>query len=270
MTLNLTYLLVGSDRIRLGSLINPLSRCMRNLLRIGFPSALQQIAWNAGTLVVYFFVGRLQGGEVTALAAMTAGLRIEAIIFLPIFAFNMASAVLTGNRLGSGDVAGARSGAIATAGLALAIIFIPAVIIFALAPVLSRLLTSDPPVIAEMTRYLRINMVAEPFMAVGVVLSGALQGAGDTYATMRIIFTGMWGFRIPLILLVIYVLAWGAVGIWCAMAVSIILMCGLLVARFRGNAWVASSVDKGKKTMLWEACIGTATAGVGRPLGPQE
>jgi multidrug resistance protein, MATE family len=269
MVLNLVYLFSGSDRIRMGSLLNPLSLCMRNLVRIGFPSALQQIAWNAGTLVVYFLVGRLQGGEVTALAAMTAGLRIEAIIFLPIFAFNMASAVLTGNRLGAGDVAGARSGAIATAGLALTIIFIPAVIIFALAPVLSRLLTTDPQVIAEMTRYLRINMVGEPFMAVGVVLSGALQGAGDTFATMRIIFAGMWGFRIPLILLVIYVFAWGAVGVWCAMTVSIILMCGLLVARFLGNAWISSSVDKGKKAMLWEACVRPATREGVRPLGHQ-
>ncbi len=200
---------------------------------------------------------------------MTAGLRIEAIIFLPIFAFNMASAVLTGNRLGAGDVAGARSGAIATAGLALTIIFIPAVIIFALAPILSRLLTTDAQVIAEMTRYLRINMVGEPFMAVGVVLSGALQGAGDTYATMRIIFAGMWGFRIPLILLVIYVFAWGAVGVWCAMTISIILMCGLLMARFLGNAWISSSVDKGKKAMLWEACISPAASEGGRPLGHQ-
>lgn len=270
MALNLVYLFTGTGRIRVGTLINPLSRCMRNLIKIGFPSALQQIAWNAGTLVVYFLVGRLHAGEVTALAAMTAGLRIEAIIFLPIFAFNMASAVLTGNRLGAGDVAGARSGAIATAGLALTIIFIPAVIIFVLAPVLSRLLTTDPPVIAEMTRYLRINMVGEPFMAVGVVLSGALQGAGDTYATMRIIFAGMWAFRIPLILIVIYVLAWGAVGVWCAMAVSIILMCGLLVARFMGNAWISSSVDKDKKTLLWEACVSPASAPGGRGADRQE
>jgi multidrug resistance protein, MATE family len=270
MTLNLVYLFSGDRGMRLGALLNPLSLCMKNLLKLGFPSALQQTAWNAGTLVVYFFVGRLQGGEVTALAAMTAGLRIEAIIFLPIFAFNMASAVLTGNRLGAGDVAGARSGAVATAGLCFTIIFIPALLIFALAPHLSHLLTNDEAVVAEMTRYLRINMLGMPFLAVGVVLSGALQGAGDTYATMRIIFAGMWGFRIPLILLVIYVFAWGAMGIWCAMTISIVLMCGLLVARFLGNEWISSSVDKGKKAMLWEACIGPAAAVREHPLGHEK
>jgi MATE family multidrug resistance protein len=258
MLLNLAYLFSGSGKMLIATLIRPLPLCVINLVRLGFPSALQQVAWNAGTLVVYFLVSRLHTGEVTALAAMTAGLRIEAIIFLPIFAFNMASAVLTGNRLGTGDTAGARSGAIATAGLALSVISIPCVLIFIFAPVLSRLLTDDPAVIDEMIRYLRINMLGEPFMAVGVALSGALQGAGDTFATMRIIFTGMWVFRIPLILLVIYVFGLGATGIWCALTVSIILMCGLLVARFRGNAWMAASKEKGKTAMLWEACVGSA------------
>jgi Na+-driven multidrug efflux pump len=137
---------------------------------------------------------------------------------------------------------------------------IPCMIIFALAPHLSRLLSDDHAVVEEMSRYLRINMVGSPFMAVGVVLSGALQGAGDTFATMRIIFTGMWIFRIPLILVVIYELGWGAIGIWCSMTVSIILMCALLALRFRGEAWISASKEKGKNTMLWEACVDSARA----------
>ncbi len=154
MSLNLIYVFSGPARVTLRSLINPLFGCIKNLVKLGVPTALQQTAWNVGTLMVYFLVGRLQGNEITALAAMTAGVRIEAIIFLPIFALNMASAVLTGNRLGAGDVAGARSGAKVTALLCLAIIFLPALGIFILAPVISGLLTQDPEVLQEMTRYL--------------------------------------------------------------------------------------------------------------------
>ncbi len=108
MSLNLMYVLSGPSRVTLGSLTTPLFGCIKNLVKLGVPTALQQTAWNAGTLVVYFLVAHLRGGEVTALAAMSAGVRIEAIIFLPIFGLNMASAVLTGNRLGAGDVVGAR------------------------------------------------------------------------------------------------------------------------------------------------------------------
>jgi Na+-driven multidrug efflux pump len=130
MALNLIFVLSGPARVTLRSLTNPLFGCIKNLVKL-VPH--RSRAWNMGTLMVYFLVGRLQGGEITALAAMTAGVRIEAIIFLPIFALNMASAVLTGNRLGAGDVAGARSGAKVTALLCLAIIFLPTLGIFILA-----------------------------------------------------------------------------------------------------------------------------------------
>ncbi len=260
MSLNLFWVSYGPEGVSWSSMIRPLPICLKNLIKLGVPTALQQTAWNTGTLVVYFLVGQLAMGQITALAAMTAGLRIEALIFLPIFAFNMACAVLTGNRLGAGDIAGARSGAKAAALLCLAIIIVPAFLIFVFAPFVSRLLSSDAEVLAEMTRYLRINMLGMPFMAIGITFGGALQGAGDTLGTMRIIFTGMWLIRIPVILVIIHVFRAGAVGVWWCMTFSIVIMCGLLVNRFRGNAWMAASVDQKTKTMLWEACLGNAAA----------
>jgi multidrug resistance protein, MATE family len=255
MFLNLFYIFYGPEHVTLGGFFRIRYRCIWNLIRLSFPSALQQGAWNAGTLVVYFLAGQLAGGQITALAAMTAGVRIEAIIFLPVFAFNMASAVLTGNRIGSGDVSGARAAAKTSAALCLGIILLPAALIFIFAPDISARFTSDQAVLEEMTRYLRINMLGMPFMALGVTLSGALQGAGDTYATMRIIFTGMWLIRIPLLLVVILVLRWPAVAIWWCMTVSMVFMCALLIKRFRGDRWIKASVDTKSKTLLWEACL---------------
>ncbi len=263
MVLNMAHIFSGPYRIRLSRLRKPMPTCIRNLVKLGVPSALQQTAWNAGTLVVYFLVARLQEGEITALAAMTAGVRIEAIIFLPVFALNMAAAVITGNRLGAGDPVGARSGARATATLCFSIIIIPATLMFIFAPQVSQWLTSDPSVYAEMTRYLRINMLGIPFMAIGISLAGALQGAGDTFGTMRIIFTGMWLVRIPLILTGIHILQAGAVGIWVAMTISMIIMCGLLILRFRGDKWIRASFDRKTKSMLWQACLKSGHTGQG-------
>jgi multidrug resistance protein, MATE family len=259
MILNLVHVFHGPGSLSLGALSRPGRGCFRNLVKLGIPTAIQQTSWNVGTLIVYFLVGQAQGeggGQLTALAAMGAGVRIEAIIFLPIFALNMAAAVFTGNRIGAGDASGARSGAKATSALSLGITLLPACLIFVLAPRISAWLTEDPAVLAEMTRYLRINMVGMPFLAVGITLSGALQGAGDTYATMRIIMTGMWLLRIPLILAAIHVLHTDAAGVWWSMAGSIIIMCGLLIRRFRGEAWTKASLDKGGKKLLWEACLG--------------
>jgi MATE family multidrug resistance protein len=258
MILNLGPIFLGSSRVKLGALLRPRLRCILNLVKLGWPPALQQMAWNLGTLVIYFLLGQLQQGQVAALAAMSGGVRIEAVVFLPAFALNMAAAVLTGNKLGAGDPSGARAVATATAGMCLMIVLIPTALIFVFAPAISGRLTEDPAVLAEMTNYLRINMLGTPFLAIGISLSGALQGAGDTFATMRIIFTGMWVFRIPLILLALHFGA-EAIGVWTSMTVSMILMCGLLIHRFRGGAWMKASVDKRNKTLLWQSCFGEAS-----------
>jgi putative MATE family efflux protein len=255
MILNLLCLNIGRSGAPTPGCCKPMAGCFKNLLRLGLPAALQQAAWNAGTLVVYFLVGRIGHGEITALAAMTAGLRIEAIIFLPIFAFNMAAAVLTGNRLGARDEAGARSGAKAAALLCLLCVAGPAAAIFVFAPQTSMLLTNDPAVLDEMTRYLRINMSAVPFMAIGISLSGALQGAGDTFNTMKIIFSGMWLIRLPLIVFAIFVLDAGPSGVWWSMTLSIVAMCAIFMRRFQGDRWPLAAADSAGKAMLWEACI---------------
>lgn len=261
MSLNLAHLLRGQDRVRLRFVRGLMSRCYGNLAKLGVPSALQQVAWNTGTLVVYFLVGGLQQGKITALAAMTGGVRIEAIIFLPIFALSMAAAVLTGNRIGVGDATGARSAAKATAGLCMAVVSVPVLAMFILAPWVSGIITDDPAVRTEMTRYLRINMLGMPFMALGVTLSGALQGAGDTLATMIIVFIGMWVVRIPAILVAIHVLKLGAVGVWSCMTITMIALCVLMTARFRSGAWTRASQDKDENSMMWEACLGKASKG---------
>jgi putative MATE family efflux protein len=252
--LNLIHMFRGPFGLDLPSIGKPMPRCLKNLIKLGVPTAVQQTSWNLGSLIVYFLVGSLQKGEIVALAAMTGGVRIEAVVFLPIFALSMAASVLTGNRLGAGDVEGAKSGAKVTAGLCLAVITVPALFIFSTAPWISSFLTKDLAVIEEMTRYLRIQMVAMPFMAIGVSLSGAMQGAGDTFGTMKLILVGMWMVRIPSILIIIFVLELPPVAIWWAMTFSVIIMCALLAARFRSEVWTEASKEKDSNSMLWEAC----------------
>jgi putative MATE family efflux protein len=252
--LNTFHMFRGPFGLDIYAIARPAPKCLKNLIKLGVPTAIQQSSWNLGTLIVYFLVGSLQKGEIVALAAMTGGVRIEAVVFLPIFALSMAASVLTGNRLGAGDVEGAKSGAKVTAALCLVIITIPATFIFAAAPWISTFLTNDPAVVAEMTRYLRIQMVAMPFMAIGVSLSGAMQGAGDTFGTMKLIVFGMWFVRIPSILAIIFLLRLPPVAIWWAMTFSVIIMCALLALRFKSEIWTQASKDKNSNAMLWEAC----------------
>jgi MATE family multidrug resistance protein len=210
---------------------------LKIIANLGWPAALLQIAWNAGSIVLFNILGRLGEGSITALASLTNGLRIEAIIFLPPFALNMAAAVLVGQNLGvkNHQRAEAVGWKIAWAGVLL--ISAISICIFIWANSLAALLSRDLAVLAETTRYLRIMMFSEPFMALSLILGGGLQGAGDTRGNMWVIVISMWLIRLPLAFLLSLVLGYGAVGVWVAMITSMTVQGVLMARRFYQGKW---------------------------------
>lgn len=216
---------------------------LRRILSIGWPSVLLQIAWNAGSIVLYNILGRLGEERITALASITNGLRIEAIIFLPAFALNMAASVLIGQNLGAKDPDRAERLGWNIALTGVMLISLIALVIFIWAREFSSFLTKDPAVLEETVRYLRINMLSEPFMAFSVILAGGLQGAGDTRGTMWIIIIAMWVIRLPLAYFFSIILHYGATGAWIAMVISMNMQGMLMIWRFHKGHW---------KTLQWE------------------
>ncbi len=112
-----------------------------------------------------------------------------------------------------------------------------ALILFIFARNVSSILTQNPAVLEETARYLRINMVAEPLMALSVILGGALQGAGDTKGTMWVIITAMWVIRLPLAYFLAIIMNYGALGVWIAMITSMTVQGMLMTWRFHSGKW---------------------------------
>ncbi len=210
---------------------------IKKIISLSWPAALLQIAWNAGSIVLYHILGRLGSTSITALAALTNGLRIEAIIYLPAYALNMAAAVLVGQNLGAKDVARAEEVGWKMASSGIALISVMAIIIFIRAEAFASIVTGNPSVLKETVQYLRFNMVSEPFMALSSILGGGLQGAGDTRGTMRIIIIAMWVIRLPLAWLLALGLGYGARGVWTAMVISMVIQGILMAYRFRRGLW---------------------------------
>lgn len=237
MLMNLLFFRSGRWRRLFSGPWNVSGQTVRRIISLGWPAAMLQITWNAGSIVLYNILGRLGDGSITALASITNGLRIEAIIYLPAFALNMAASVLIGQNLGAGapDRAEKAGWQIALCGMffisALAFVF------FLGARDLASLLAKNQDVLEETTRYLRFNMLSEPFMAMSAILSGALQGAGDTRGTFKIVGVCMWLVRLPLAWLFALALHYGASGVWMAMVISMCIQGILMVIRFRRGAW---------------------------------
>jgi putative MATE family efflux protein len=202
---------------------------IKTIFNTGWPAGFLQVAWNLASIFLYNVLGRLRGASITALASIANGLRIEAIIFLPAFALNMAASVIVGQNLGAGDPDRAEKMGWKLAGLGIAVTSIMAVVIFIWAESFASTLTSEPAVLAETARYLRFNMVSEPFLALSTVMGGGLQGAGDTRGTMWVIIISMWFIRLPLAIYLALYAGLGAPGVWTAMVVSMACQ-GLMMA----------------------------------------
>ncbi|HUH65223.1 MAG TPA: MATE family efflux transporter [Syntrophales bacterium] len=205
------------------------SETIKTIFNVGWPAGFLQVAWNMASIVIYNVLGRLKEASITALAAIANGLRIEAVIFLPAFALNMAASVIVGQNLGAGDPERAEMMGWKLAGLGIGVTTVMAVIIFIWAESFASTLTANPAVLAETARYLRFNMVAEPFLALSTVMGGGLQGAGDTRATMWVIIVSMWLIRLPLAIFLALFAGFGATGVWTAMMVSMAIQ-GLMMA----------------------------------------
>ncbi len=210
---------------------------IRRLFILSWPIALIHISWNTGNIIIYNILSRLQDVSITAMAALTNGLRIEAIIYLPVFALNMAASVLTGQNLGAGAPERAeRIGwKISLSGVAL--ISLLALTVFIWAEEISSPFAKDQHVLAETVRYLRITMLSEPFMAISVILAGCLMGAGDTKGTMFVIVSALWIIRLPLAYILAVVAGYGALGVWLAMIISMFVQGIAMTVRFRSGRW---------------------------------
>jgi MATE family, multidrug efflux pump len=212
----------------------------RVLISRSWPVALLQLAWNAGSVVLYNFLGRMGGESISALAAFSNGLRLEAIIYLPAFALHMAASVMVGQNLGAGLVARATKLGWQIAATGALVLGLLAGVIYFLSETLAGFLTTDPRVFQETVRYLKIAMFSEPFMAASLALSGSMLGAGDSRSPLYVIATAMWLVRIPLAYLLAFPLALGPTGIWLAMALSMFAQGALMAWRFRSGKWITA------------------------------
>jgi multidrug resistance protein, MATE family len=211
---------------------------IKKILLIGWPSLFQQISWQAGTVVLFIIVAMVPGNSVDVMAGFTTGLRIESAIFLPAYALNMTAAAVSGNLLGEKRTSDAYFSGIITALLSMGIIVILSLAVILNARSLAVLLSDSPSVIHECVRYLIIQMISEPFMAVLVVLSGTMSGAGDTFGVMRIVVSGMWFVRLPFAYLLGIKFGYGAVAIWWVMNADIFIRMVFTIFRYRSKKWI--------------------------------
>jgi len=213
-----------------------MSESVRAVARVGMPTALTGVAFS----VIYVVLTRTTTRFGTpALAALGIGHRVESWLFMIGVGFGAATAAIVGQNLGAGRAdRAARAGWLATAFCTLL-----GVVAFALElgipAQFASLFTSDPAVIREAVKYLRIASVSQLAVCAEVVLEGALGGAGETVPPM-IASTALTASRIPLAGLAAD--RWGSSGIWWVISLTAIGRGLAMAALWRWGRWKRRSI----------------------------
>lgn len=193
------------------------------LFRVAWPAGLLQVVWHTAYVTLFSITASLPEGNVIALAGMSAGIRVESLIFLPGFAFNFTAGILVGHYLGARQPEEAKRMGYRILGQGLLVISLLTVIMWQFLEPIAAFVAPDPEVQAEAVNYLRYNLAAMPFLLISMILGGAFTGAGATMYQTVIMGASAWLVRIPLAYLLGHVLLFLATGIWLAMLLSMIV-----------------------------------------------
>lgn len=208
------------------------------ILRIGWPAVLQNLVWTVANVGFLRILGFLPAGEATpAIAALTVGIAIESVAFMPGIAYSTAATPLVGQNLGARKPDRAAHAAWVATGQAVFIMSSIAVLFFLAPKWLATMFTTERSVVPMIVSYLRINAVSEPFLALGMVLRGALQGAGETRIPFWLTVLSLLVIRMPLAWWLAVPVGLGAAGAWIAMCASTILSGLLVTAYFVTGRW---------------------------------
>lgn len=213
----------------------------KRILKIGLPSAIQRSGW-AGSVFAVFFILKHVPNATAALASWTIGMRVEGLLFMPMMAFSLAVSSIVGQNLGAKKEDRAMKAGWNVTGLACGLMAIFGTLMFIFADQIASVMSQDPTTIKFTASYLRINAIAEPFLAVAMVLMGALQGAGDTKMPMFFSLFCNSVVRLPLSWWLAITLNMGTDGVWIAMAISVTVCAVLCTLRFRSGEWMKTKV----------------------------
>jgi len=211
------------------------------ILRVGIPAALAAVIRSTAMLGFTAVLARTIEG-LNAVAAMPIGLTAESLAFMPGMGFSVAASALVGQALGARSPRHAERLGWAASHQCAVVMSTMGVILFLFAEFFARIFTHDPAVLAIAVSYLRIMAISEPMLAYNMVLTGGLQGAGDTIRPTVVTAISFWVFRLPMAWLLALQMRMGASGAWIAMAATTILSGFMTIMLFRDGKWKRAKV----------------------------
>ena len=228
----------GRISINLASFVPDLS-VVKTLLGLAAGSTGQFLIGSASWVFLTRLVSTF-GADVVA--GYTVAIRIFVFTILPSWGMANAAATLMGQNLGTGQPDRAETSVWRAAFCNLVFLVPLGLLLYVVAETLVGVFTQDRHVLAIGVESLRVFCISFAFMAYGMVLTQALNGAGDTRSPMLINILCCWVIEIPLAYTLANILAWGPQGVFWSVTIAQCLLTVVAVWVFRQGRWRTVSV----------------------------
>ena len=191
---------------------------IKTVIKIAFPGTLQFLIGSGSWIILASLV--VQTGHSDASAGYQIAIRIVMFFILPAWGMSNAAATLVGQNLGAKNPARAEESVIKTAKYNAIFMMSVSLIMVLFARAIVSFFTTDPSVQHYAMLAMRIIAAGYVFYGIGMVMSNAFNGAGDTKTPTYINLFGFWFFQIPLAFILAKGLRLGPLGVFISIPVA--------------------------------------------------
>lgn len=205
-----------------------------NLLKIGIPTAGEQLSYNSSQLVITYFINMLSNEALTTKSYVQ---NIVMFAYLFSVAVGQGTQIVVGHLVGKGDKETASSQCMKSLRLAIIVSLSISLIFVLTGKSLLSIFTTNKDIISIDSLLLIVDLFLEPGRATNLVVINSLRAAGDVRFPVYMGILSMWGVSVTLSYFFGIILGYGIVGMWVAFAMDEWLRGIIMIFRWKGRKW---------------------------------
>ncbi len=207
---------------------------LKKELSLGFPTGIQNSVIAIGNVVVQSNINSF--GSV-AMAGCGSYFKLEGFVFLPITCMTMALTTFVSQNLGAGNYERVKKGTKIGSAISVGCAELIGVIVFASAPILLRMFSQEPEVLAVGTTQARTESLFYCLLSLNHCIAGILRGAGKTRIPMIVMLSSWCLLRITYISIIVRVIPVVNVIFWAYPLTWTVSVIAFLIYYFKAD-WI--------------------------------
>jgi putative MATE family efflux protein len=207
---------------------------VKDLLKIGIPSAGEQLSYNTSQMVITYFIASM---GTSALTTRVYTLNIMMFAFLFSVAIGQGTQIIVGYLIGERKHEEAYRRGLKSLWIGISVSTFAAILFAIFSHPLLSIFTNNTDIIQLGSLLLILTILLEPGRAFNLIIINSLRAAGDVKFPVFIGILSMWGVAVTISYTAGIWLSFGLVGVWIAMICDEWLRGLLMLRRWKTRKW---------------------------------